>query len=160
MEAEKMLHIAKTSLNMLQTVEDQDQVEVLWIAAITALRGVGHVLAKVDKYSNTILSQKIDDWWIDLNKNKTIDKNRIFFDFIDKERNDTIKVLSIHYDKGMQDILIIEDINEKEAYFVNDVIPQLIYIPMTDGYYEGEDIRELIEMAIEWWEKQIEELKR
>ena len=60
----------------------------------------------------------------------------------------------------MQDILIIEDINEKEAYFVNDVIPQLIYIPMTDVYYEGEDIRDLIEMAIEWWEKQIEELKR
>lgn len=159
MEAEKMLHIAKTSLNMLQTVEDQDQVEVMWIAAITALREVGHVLAKVDKYSDTILSQKIDAWWSDLNKNKTIDKNRIFFDFIDKERNDTIKELSIHYDKGMQDILIIEGINKKEACFVNDIIPQLIYIPMTDGYYEGEDIRDLIEMAIEWWEKQIEELK-
>lgn len=159
MEAEKMLHIAKTAHEMLQAVEERDQVEVLWIAAITALRGVGHVLAKVDKQSSTVLSKRIDDWWIELNKNKSEEKNLIFFNFIEKERNDTIKELSIHYDKDVQDLLVIENINNGDAYFVNDVIPQLIYIPMTDGYYEGEDIRDLIEIAIEWWEKQIETLK-
>lgn len=31
---------------------------------------------------------------------------------------------------------------------------------MTEGFYEGEDGRTLIELAIDWWEKQLAEVDR
>lgn len=159
MEAEKMLNVARTALDMLQCVEKQEQVEVLWVSAITCLRGVGHVLKKIDRNAATPLARRIDEWWECLNENKTAEKNRIFFDFIEKERNNTIKEFSISYDKSVQGSMIIENIETKETYFVGDMLPSLLYIPMTDGYFEGEDIRDLISQAIDWWEDQLDSIK-
>ena len=148
-----MLQVVKTAWQMFELVEDDSQVEVLWLAAITGLRAVGHVLAKTDKSNHPELASTIDQWWLELNANKHAEGNRIFFEFIDVERNDTIKEFEIKYDKQPQCICVIQQCNSQstEHLFESD---GLLYIPMQDGSYAGEDVRDLIAEAIKWWELQ------
>ena len=39
-------------------------------------------------------------------------------------------------------------------------IDENIYRPMKEGFYEGEDGRTLVELAVEWWEKQLGEVEK
>lgn len=153
LQSKKMLGVARTALEMMEDVVDSNQVEVLWIASITALRAVGHVLSKTDKNSRPEHAHRIDLWWNALKCNESQEENKIFFDFINSERNNTIKEFKIHYDKQPQTIVVVEETEEKIA--IEDfVLDDLLYIPMVDGPYEGEDVRDLICEAIAWWEKQ------
>ena len=61
-----------------------------WVAVITLLRIVGHVLDKVDKpAASNEAQQRIDDAWKQLNATKP--EPRIFHDFIDGDRNLLLK---------------------------------------------------------------------
>lgn len=151
--SKKMLQVVKTALQMFELVEDDSQVEVLWLAAITGLRAVGHVLVKTDKLNHPELANIIDPWWSELKANKQAEGNRIFFDFIEVERNDTIKEFKIKYDKQPQCIGVIQQCNSQTTEHIFE-LDGLLYIPMQDGLYAGEDVRDLIADAIKWWELQ------
>ena len=152
-----MLQIVKTALQMLESVEDDCQVEVLWLASITGLRAVGHILAKTDKLNHPELASKIDQWWKSLNANKLAEDNQIFFEFIEVERNDTIKEFEIKYDKQPQSIAVIQQRNSQTTKSIFE-LDGLLYIPMRDGSFAGEDVRDLIADAIKWWEFQFENM--
>ena len=47
----------------MQTVDEKEQVDVLWIATITALRSVGHVLHEVDCANDIKLIEAANQWW-------------------------------------------------------------------------------------------------
>lgn len=154
-----MLGLTETALQMLEEVTDKKQVDVLWIAAITSLRAVGHVLRKKDCNETPDLKPIVDNWWSILHENKNAQKNKIFFEFIEKERNLSIKENSFNYDKELQDILIVEDDNN-DIFFLKDLIDYFIFIPINDGMYEGQDIREVIEEAIIWWKEQLSYIEK
>jgi len=158
MESLKMLHVAENALEMLYDVTDKEQVEVLWISAITSLRAVGHVLSKIDAVNNPEIADTVNQWWTGIKKEKASPKNNIFFDFIDRERNDTIKEFSIHFDKDYLDGVAIIDEADK-ATFLTELTDELLYIPMVDGPYKDEDIRDLISESIHWWYHQFQEMK-
>jgi len=63
-----------------------------WIAGVAMLRAVGHVLQKVDAASSHRHKSLIDSNWRSWNADK--DGNWIFFDFIEKERNNILKTFS------------------------------------------------------------------
>ncbi len=155
--SQKMLQVVKTALQMFESVEDDSQVEVLWLASITGLRAVGHILAKTDKPNHPELANRIDQWWKKLNANKLTEDNRIFFEFIEVERNDTIKEFELKYDKQPQSIAVIQQCNSQTVERIFE-LDGLLYIPMQDGSYAGEDVRDLIADAIKWWETQFEYL--
>ena len=56
------------------------------------MRAIGHVLHKVDAETNQRHQLVISQFWTKLKSD--IDGNRIFFDFIEKERNNIIKEFS------------------------------------------------------------------
>ena len=64
---------------------------IKWVSAVALLRAVGHVLGNVDnnKKINPKLSMVIEEKWKLLNRSKP--KPIIFWQFIEKERNNVIK---------------------------------------------------------------------
>lgn len=151
--SKEMLHVAETALEMLEVVEERNQVEVLWLAAITSLRAVGHVLDKTDKSNNPQLAPVIDQWWRELKASKANGENGIFHNFIDAERNDTIKEFCLHYSDDPQNVIVLQK-SDKETTAREFVLDNLLFIPMKDGPFMGEDIRDMISESIKWWKQQ------
>lgn len=151
--SKKMLQVVKTAWEMLESAEDVAQVEVLWISAITGLRAIGHILSKTDKTNHPEYADGIDSWWTNLKVNKHSDENRIFFDFIENERNYTLKEFLLNFEKNPQHIAVISESSDNPI-FEKYILDDLLYIPLTSGPYEGEDIRDMIAEAIDWWELQ------
>lgn len=63
-----------------------------WFSGVTILRTVGYVLHKVDSKQSSMHKKLIKDTWDEWNKYK--DDHWIFWDFIEKERNNIIKEFS------------------------------------------------------------------
>ncbi len=153
--SKRMLHVAETALEMLEVVEERDQVEVLWLAAITSLRAVGHVLDKTDKPNYPQSASVINQWWRELKASKALGENGIFHDFIDAERNDTIKEFCLHFSDDPQNVIVLQK-SDKGTTAHRFVLDDLLFIPMQDGPFVGEDIRDMISESIKWWKHQFE----
>lgn len=70
----------------------------------------------------------------------------------------TIKEYRFDYADSSQFCLGFEDENGKITMFDEAVLGNL-YMPLMDGLYEGEDCRDIVKSAIEWWDKQIKIIK-
>ncbi len=155
MRATEMIDDAENALRMLEDCENEDDFRVLWIACVTILRSIGHVLGKVD-HKDEHLATSIDTWWRALKADKT---EVIFHEFIEKERNFSIKEYKFNYGEYSGWNLVFEDDNGKATFFPEAGIPEGVYIPMVDGPYEGEDCRDIIKLAIEWWKQQLQKIE-
>jgi hypothetical protein len=72
--------------------DEHPEWRVYWFSGFVTLRAIGHVLHKVDAETNQRHRLVISQFW---NKLKSdIDGNWIFFDFIEKERNNILKEFS------------------------------------------------------------------
>jgi hypothetical protein len=113
--------------------EELPEWRLYWVAGIALLRTIGHVLAKVDANSSADHSQAIDSLWRKLKSDR--EENWIFWDFIEKERNNLLKTYSF------------------SARFV----------PNQEGAYiefeGGEDAFQLFRQAVYWWRHQLMELE-
>src|SRR5262245_12154749 len=69
--------------------EEHPEWRTNWIAGVAMLRTVGHVLHKVDAKTSTTHRSLIESAWAAWKMNK--DEHWIFFDFIEKERNNILK---------------------------------------------------------------------
>ena len=155
MRATEMIDDAENALRMLEDCENEDDFRVFWIACVTILRSIGHVLGKVD-HRDEYLAASIDIWWKALKADKT---EVVFHEFIEKERNFSIKEYKFNYGEYSGWNLIFEDDDGKAIFLPEAGIPEGVYIPMTDGLYEGEDCRDVLKMAIEWWKQQIQKIE-
>lgn len=79
-----------------------EEFRVSWVAILTLLRAVGHVLNKADSKSSPAMEQAIKEWWKDINASKP--EPAIFWQFIENSRNRTIKL----YEHGISRKLILE----------------------------------------------------
>ncbi|MCI6959816.1 MAG: hypothetical protein MR743_08245 [Oscillospiraceae bacterium] len=156
MRAAEMIADAENALRMLEECENEDDFRVLWIACMTILRSVGHVLGKVD-HENKCLAASIDSWWKKLKANKD---EIIFHEFIEKERNFSIKEYTFNYGEYSGCNLVIKDENRKTTFFSDAEILEGLYIPMVNGPYEGEDCRDVIREAIDWWKQQLQKIEK
>ena len=86
------------TLPILFTLQNSDiddehpEWSIQWIAGVATLRTIGHVLHKLDAKKSDKHRAVIDRAWAEWNANK--DDNWIFFDFIEKERNNILKEFS------------------------------------------------------------------
>lgn len=113
--------------------EELPEWRIYWVAGVALLRTIGHVLAKVDAKLSHRHSQLIGDAWKQFQKDK--DRNAIFWDFIEKERNNLLKTYSFG------------------ARFVAD--EEGAYVEFQDG----EDAFELFREAVYWWRHQLTEIE-
>ncbi|MFL7905269.1 hypothetical protein ACJ41P_29350 [Azospirillum argentinense] len=109
--------------------EEHTEWRLLWVAGIALLRTIGHVLAKVDGAASSAHKQAVDHAWARWKADTTA--NAIFWDFIEKERNNLLKT----YEFGAK---ISKGDN---GYFVE--------------FSGGEDAFQLFREAVYWWRHQL-----
>jgi len=140
--AYEALRDAEFILELLEDCEDKRLFRIYFVACMTILRTVGQVL--VSKNTKPTIKASALKLFEDHKSNQ--EKHRIFFDFVKKER----------------DIIVHEyDINLGEDYDVvfssDDTVFSLgdLYRPLADFEFDGEDVRDLIREAINWWVVQL-----
>lgn len=105
-----------------------------WVAGLTLLRSTGHVLAKIDSKRSAkhdaVVKHKWDQWHSDR------DGHWIFWDFINRERNNVIKEFSFGF--------AIEPYSESGECEVEDAVHAKI---------------ELFREAVYWWRTQLRDIE-
>jgi len=131
----------------LEEEADARRWRVFWVAAVTLIRAVGHVLKKVDgkdkkiKRSANAAFQK----WKSENP-----EHQIFREFIERERNNLLKEYESDVYPLAEIHLAVE--GERELY----TIDENIFRPLLDDAWAGEDARDILTEAIEWWARQLD----
>jgi len=97
--AREVLEDCRQALDEIQDGVVGRQWRIRWIAAIALLRSVGHVLKNVDSASNPLMKRHIDEAWVNLVASKP--KPTIFWEFIQKERNNILKEYRIRAGQGV-----------------------------------------------------------
>ena len=145
--ARKTLRDLQISHELLEIEESIERFRVLWVASIALSRAVGHVLQKVD--SNTspqlklAISQAYSSWKADP------ESHQIFFDFIENERNSVLKEYEFGFMSGPIDVLVVPGAS---LFTLSDNL----FCPLSNGRFSGEDCRDVLELAITWWQTQLD----
>ncbi len=142
--ARRVLADCKHSLDMLQMESQPASFRVLWVAGIALARAVGHVLQKVDGKQDSAVRAAIETAYASWKADRP--SNAIFWNFIEEERNQVLKQYEVGFFAGPVDIVA-----EGQVYTLDDHL----FCPITDGPFAGEDCRDILEQAIEWWERQL-----
>lgn len=129
-----------------------------WILAVVLLRTVGHVLNNVDGAALPavkVLANQLHAEWKD-----TATAHAVFRDFIERERNSILKEYSFTMTEGPVPLLAYLQNGDGFDVIRQALIEENIYRPMSDGPYEGEDGRTVLDDAIEWWTQQLARIDR
>jgi hypothetical protein len=116
---------------------------LIWVDTVACLRAVGHELEK-DAESDTRLKQAHRGW---LNTRKKPNPP-IFWDFILKEAD---VELSFEFSGGS---------HAPQPPPPAPTSPPIHTYQMASGRFAGQDTRDLVREAIEWWEKQLDAIER
>ena len=128
--------------SMLEDEEDPDRFRILWVACITLVRAIGHVLDKNDGPEVKRIANELYATWRDPQNPEFI-----FEDFINKDRNLLLKEYSFNYmAEGL--FLVADDM-------VVSSVDGDLYKPVEIGKYAGQDCRDVLNEAIAWWDKQL-----
>ena len=157
--ARKVLDDCKFILGKLEGETNDQQWRIHWVAVVTLLRAVGHVLVKVDGEQDNV-RQAADRLFREWKSDDPA--HEIFRELIEKERNSVVKEYAIGISEGPVPVVISfqDPVTGGLSGYELEPIGENIYRPMMDGFYEGEDGRTLIELAIEWWEKQLDQIDK
>jgi hypothetical protein len=128
-----------------------------WVGLITLLRLVGHVLEKVDgPAASAEIQQRMSNAWKTL-KASTTPETRIFHEFIEKDRNLTVKQyqvrarvnINLHPGAVWYNLRTGESGSDPSG-------PTTYEFSMRDGPFKGRDTRELCREAIEFWRQYLD----
>lgn len=125
---------------------------LFWVAAVALIRTVGHVLHKVDGEAQPqlqrIAERHFKSW-------KAGDpSHRIFQGFIERERNNILKEYASEISEGDIPVAVLGD--EEDTFSLNENL----FRPMDSGPYAGEDGRDVLKDAIDWWSARLDEIDR
>jgi hypothetical protein len=146
---EEVLADCRHALEFLEQETDPRKFRLFWLAGVAALRSVGHVLAKVDSDSHEAISREAAAAYIRWKHDK--EKHKIFWSFINEERNTLLK-------EGEPGVHPRPSMLHVEPDFVYECDFD-IFAPMLKGPYFGEDCRDVLGLAIQWWESEIASIK-
>lgn len=159
LQSRQVLADCRVALELLEEETGEQRWRVHWAAAVALIRAVGHVLDKVDGRDPAIKSlagAAYKRWMSD------VEEHRVFRDFIDHERNNLLKEYrsDVHPLDRVQFALqytgVPADGGEPEVIHELAELDENIYRPMLDGPWEGDDARDVMESAIEWWEAELD----
>jgi hypothetical protein len=123
-----------------------------WVSAIALLRAVGHVLDKRDTEIDKYYRNAIEEAWLGLKKSKP--EPRIFWEFIESERNNILKM----YQFGAKESITVRPGPlifrlEAEGYKQVKVQPEETTYEhfLSGGPLDGYSPDEAVSKAIDWW---------
>lgn len=156
--AREVLSDCHIALQLLEEEQDSRKWRVHWAAAIALIRAVGHVLDKVDGADGLVKEASrtaFKRWKID-------PTCEIFRDFIDGERNNVLKEYRFgpHPTDEVEMALLVtlrhpvtgEVVQQTDVY----PIGENIYKPMLEGFRHGDDARDVLTEALEWWSRELD----
>lgn len=163
LKAREVLDDCRVGLSMLEDETDIRRWRVHWAASIALIRGVGHVLDKVDGADPIVKQAAIAAFkqW-----KSAEPKHEIFREFIERERNNLLKEYRSDVHPHAQIALAFEFLTQPESggapvrYAQIAEIDENIYRPLLDGPWEGTDARDVLSDAIEWWESELTAIER
>ncbi len=150
MRARQVLDDCRKAHSLLEHEDDPQTFRILFVAAVTLCRAVGHVLDKVDAKEDPRLKESVQSWWRELNSDTT--KNTIFHNFIDQQRNNILKEYDFAHDDHEQKLMVLPSM---ELFSLGE----LLFCPIEEGEYAGEDCRDILHDAILWWDEQLKKLE-
>jgi len=139
-----------------------EEFRISWISVITLLRSVGYVLEKRD--SKIPQNKKaIEEKWKEINKTKP--EPKIFWEFIEKERNRFLK----EYEHGIKRVANIDVIDTENNIRLSldlansrggtaEINNKQIKSFISSGTYSGQNEKEVAWIAYKWWEKYLDEI--
>jgi hypothetical protein len=130
-----------------------------WAGLVALLRAVGHVLVKVDGKASDTARKVIDAAWQELKRSEP--EPRIFWGFIEGERNSVLKV----YEIGAR---VKTTVRPGTAWFNTATGesgggpsgPTTFEAFMRSGPFEGQDPLELCRDAIRFWDDYLDTIDR
>lgn len=130
-----------------------------WITALALLRAVGHVLDKIDAKTNPSLRKIIKKKWSDISNNKS--ESAIFWQFINKERNNILKEYKFHAGQGVTVTIPTTYIDSKTGEQTpGESVPTIYHYTINSGPYKGKEQKEVLNEAIEWWDKHLTDIEK
>jgi hypothetical protein len=154
LRAREPLDDAEWALSRLDEVDDPKEFRVLWAAAISLLRAVGHVLYKVDAQDPKIRVE-VDRAWSRWQSDR--EAGAIFWDFVDKERNGVLKEYGFGYEHGVFELVGLP-VEGGEPVSLGQ-LPLYVFAPLAEGRYEGQDARDVALEAVEWWKTELAQIE-
>lgn len=130
-----------------------------WVAAVALLRTVGHVLDKVDGRRSPQLRTAVGAAYEELNRTRP--EPRIFWQFIEEERNNLLKV----YEFGVQQNVTLRpatpwfNLGTGEGGSAGGG-PTTYEHLVRGGQFAGQDPREVVQQAIDWWKEYLADVDR
>ena len=134
-----------------------EELRVSWVAILTLLRAVGHVLNKVDSNSSPAMAQAVAEWWKAMSASKP--EPAIFWQFIENARNRVVKL----YEHGIWRQLVLEG-PEYQGRPTTILVDQAnarggrmtaqdghVISKLADGAFAGQSERDVAIEACKWW---------
>lgn len=156
--ARQVLADCHVALQLLEEEQDLERWRIHWAGAVALTRAVGHVLDKVDGEDSRIKSasrEAFARWKVD-------QQDEIFREFIEIERNNILKEYRFrHHPSDEVDLTVITTLRHTVTGEISqeaDVFPigENIYRPMLEGFREGDDARDVLCEALDWWSDQLD----
>lgn len=155
LKAREAWHDAKIVANLCENVQSFVLLRIYWLAFISTIRAVGHILEKRDSYESKEISDMTKELWEKWKIYK--DENKIFWKFIREHRNRTLKEYDFDYYEDIDEInLLVKESDRIEVHQIST----FMYCPLLSGFYAGEDIRDVMIEALEWWDKQLNDIEK
>jgi len=132
-----------------------------WVACVALLRAVGHVLDKVDRNVTTAMNSVIQEEW------RRFKNDTIFKDFIEQERNNILKQYKFGAGQGvtiqvgtLKQTPIGQGGNAVSGVEASTPTASFNTYLMNTGPYSKADPRDIVKLAIAWWEQQLDEIDK
>jgi hypothetical protein len=130
---------------------------LIWAGTIALLRAVGHVLVNEDAESDARVKEAQRAWWDTLKATKP--NPSIFWEFIERDRNLLLKGAELTVEPSAT-VFVSGGAIPLHAPRPPPPPPPIYNYKMKSGRFAGQDPRDLVRDAIEWWEKQLDDIER
>ncbi|MGY4177638.1 hypothetical protein ACVIHH_002929 [Bradyrhizobium sp. USDA 4518] len=161
--ARLVLDDCRLALQMLEDETELRRWRLHWVAAIALIRAVGHVLDKVDGKDTSVKKAAraaYAEW------TGTAQEHEIFREFIERERNTILKEyeFNLHPDEAVEVVVSVplKRVSDGKVLQGGAIFPLdgNVYRPLLDGFREGDDARDVLSEAIDWWDRELSEIER
>jgi hypothetical protein len=130
---------------------------LVWAGTIALLRAVGHALRTEDAKRDIRLKKAQSDWWNTLKATKP--NSPIFWKFIDYDRNRLLKEGELSAGQSAK-VFLSGGTIPRHAPLPPQPRPPIYTYQMISGPFAGQDSRNLVRAAIDWWEKQLDDIEQ
>lgn len=158
--ARVVLQDTKHAISRHSDTLQSEAFRVSWFSIVALLRAVGHVLCKVDSESSPAMKRAIKEQWSHLQSTRP--EPKIFWDFIDAERNRFLK----NYEHGIHRSITVPAAIEGHWMTVDCANSQggqfapgsKLESRLTNSTFAGCYEKDIAWQAHEWWASYLDEI--